>query len=369
LHLHAIRIIADAGSGGRQGVDAMMSARLAVAPGPGRLARRSDGLLFVAGTPEPQRWHPVIDAYLDAATSDEAREAVTAAAVAARFQVDPFVMVAWTAPIELLVLGAVDVATDLPTVPMLSGRASATWVEHRVAHPPSTARLAAGAPADDSTRLDAGAVVAGGFALALAADGVPLPAPGADVASTAPEPEHLDPELTISPPSSLVADVAAATSASVTPGLVRARRCTRGHPNPPHAAQCRACGELIGAASPVETIAQPVLGHVVLPDGSAIAVNATSVLGRKPDTEAARVESTARLVPLAVDAGVSRTHVVIRADGWTMTATDCGSRGHTVLRSPGSAEPEMLEPWVPHELQPGDTLYLGGPTQLQVVRA
>ena len=117
-------------------------------------------------------------------------------------------------------------------------------------------------------------------------------------------------------------------------------------------------------------IAQPMLGHVVLPDGSAIAVDGTSVLGRKPTTESARVESTARLVPLAVDAGVSRTHVVIRAEGWTMTATDCASRGRTVLRSPGTVDPEVLEPWVPHELQPGDTLYLGGPaTHLQVVAA
>lgn len=119
----------------------------------------------------------------------------------------------------------------------------------------------------------------------------------------------------------------------------------------------------------METIVQPVLGLLVLPDGATVAVNGTAVLGRKPDPEAARVASTATLVPLAVDAGVSRTHLVIRADGWAMTATDCAARGRTVLRSPGAADPEVLEPWVPHELEPGDTLYLGGPTHLQVVRA
>lgn len=345
----------------------MTSARLAVGPGEGRLARRADGLLFVGGRPDPARWQPIIDAYLDAQSVDDARETVTATAVEAAFVLDPFVIVAWPGAIELLVLGAIEVRTDLPSVPTLSGTASVTWVEHRVARPPATAQLAAGLPAAAGTRLDAGAVAAGGFALALAIDGIPVLTPDRADEEPAAGPEHLDPELTISPPEPLRAQVAAATAASSTPRLVRARRCNRGHTNPPHAAQCRTCGDLIGAASAVEMIAQPVLGKVVLPDGSAIAVDGTSVLGRKPDTEAARVESTARLVPLAVDAGVSRTHVVIRAEGWTMTATDCGSRGRTVLRSPGAVDPEVLEPWVPHELQPGDTLYLGGPTHLQVV--
>jgi hypothetical protein len=358
----------------------MTSARLAVAPGAGRLARRADGLLFVAGNPAPARWQPIVEAYLDAATHDDAREVVTAAAVDARFEIDPFVIITWTTGIELLVFGAVDVRTDLPSVPTLSGAAAATWVEHRVSRPPAMAQLAAGACADPSTRLEAGAVAAGGFALALASDTLAAPAPsslpGRSAPLTAPpstaEPGadgHIDPELTIRPTAAVQAEAAAARASSDRPGLVRARRCSRHHPNPPHAAQCRTCGELIGAASAVEMVAQPVLGHVVLPDGSAIAVNGTSVLGRKPDTEAARVESTATLVPLAVDAGVSRTHVVIRADGWAMTATDCASRGGTVLRSPGAAEPELLEPWVPHELQAGDTLYLGGPTHLQVVKA
>jgi hypothetical protein len=353
----------------------LIAARLAVGPGEGRVARRADGVLFVSGCPDAQRWQPIIDAYLEAPDADGAREPVTAAAIDAGFALDPFVIVAWADGIDLLVLGPIEIRTDLPSVPALSGTASATWVEHRVARPPAAAQITSGLPAAAGTRLDAGAVTAGGFALALTVDAGPRPAWPAPDAQAPAHPmgpdaaPELDPEMTISPPQALSAHVAAVTVASRTPGLVRARRCARGHTNPPHAAQCRTCGDLIGAASVVEMIAQPVLGKLVLPDGSAIAVDGTSVLGRKPDTDAARVESTARLVPLAADPAVSRTHVVIRAEGWTMTATDCGSRGHTVLRSPGTVDPELLEPWVPHELQPGDTLYLGGPTtHLQVVR-
>ena len=226
------------------------------------MARRADGLLFVSGRPDPQQWQPIIDAYLDAANAADAREAVTTAAVEAGFALDPFVMVAWADAIELLVLGPVEVRTDLPSVPVLSGTASATWVEHRVARPAGVRRARRGGAATAGTRLDAGAVAAGGFALALALDhrrraaiGVARPRssdrhrPTGTRVRTRRDRSLLDPEMTISPPAALAADVAAATAASRTPGLVRARRCTRGHTNPPHSAQCRTCDDLIGAAS------------------------------------------------------------------------------------------------------------------------
>jgi hypothetical protein len=333
-------------------------ARLAVGAGTGRLARRPDGLLFVGGRPADERWGRVIDGYLDAEQADDAREVVTSAAVAAGFALEPFVMVAWGQAIELLVLGEIEVRTDLPSVPMLSGATSATWVEHRVARPPATAQLSAGTVPDLGTRLDAGVVAAGGFAVTLAIASPDVPGARPVPREPAPEPDGVDLEMTLRPPGQLTAAGG---------GLVRARRCGNGHANPPHAAQCRVCGDLIGPASAVETMAQPVLGHVVLPDGAAIPVDRTSVLGRKPDAGTARADPAARLVPLDVSADVSRTHLVIRAEGWAMTATDCGSRGRTVLRPTGAGEPEVLEPWVPHEIAVGDTLYLGGPTQLQVV--
>ena len=97
----------------------MIGAVLAVAPGTGRVARRADGLLFVPTMSGAVAWVPIIDAYLAAADADDAREAVTSAAVGAGFALDPFVMVSWHRGIELLVLGELDVHTDLPSVPRL----------------------------------------------------------------------------------------------------------------------------------------------------------------------------------------------------------------------------------------------------------
>jgi hypothetical protein len=62
---------------------------------------------------------------------------------------------------------------------------------------------------------------------------------------------------------------------------------------------------------------------------------------------------------------VSRTHLVVRADGWTVTATDCGSRRGTELVREG-AEPLRLEPWTAQEVAAGDELFLGGPTSVRL---
>lgn len=344
------------------------NAALEVGGGDGRLARRDGALLFVAGPVDVGRWRPVIDAFLTAGSVAEAREIVTAAAIDAGLVTDPFVMVAWGNGIDLMVLGDIAVRTDLPSVPMLSGSGSATWVEHRVAHPPSTARLEAGATGAPGTRLDAGVVAAGGFTLALAGPSS-LPPPSLPPPTATAPVEIEDTEITLSPTEVVMAAARTAVVASTTASTVPARRCTRGHSNPPHAAQCRMCGDLIGPSSVVEQVDQPVLARVVLPDGAAVDLDRTIVLGRRPEVAAARAEPGASIVAMTAPAEVSRTHLVLRAEGWSMTATDCASRGRTVLASPGECDPVVLEPWVPHEVTVGDTLYLGGPTQLHLVTA
>ena len=104
----------------------------------------------------------------------------------------------------------------------------------------------------------------------------------------------------------------------------------------------------------------------MLPGGTRVPLRGTIVIGRRPDAEAAKVERSATLCPLDVGNDVSRTHLVVRAVGHTIEAIDCASSGQTVLLASGSADPVMLEPWVPHEISVGDTLYLGGPTQVRV---
>ena len=92
------------------------------------------------------------------------------------------------------------------------------------------------------------------------------------------------------------------------------------------------------------------------------------MLGRRPDHEAAQADHRAQLVVVSDDPSVSRTHLRIDVEDWSLTVTDCGSRSGTAIVVRPGEEPRILEPWVTHELPIGARLFLGGPTSV-VIRA
>lgn len=148
--------------------------------------------------------------------------------------------------------------------------------------------------------------------------------------------------------------------------LVPSRHCPDGHPNPPLAEVCRACEAAIDAAAPTLAVPQPELGRLLLVDGEAMAIDRALVLGRRPDATVAAAAPGSRLISIGSDATISRTHAVVRADGWTVTVTDCGSRSGTAVLMPGGDEPLVLQPWIPHEVTVGARIFLGGPTSVSV---
>ena len=408
----------------------------------GLLARRRDGLLFTAGTTFAG-WLQLIEQFLIAADVEAAREAVSEGIVDASFETDPYAMITWTDAVHVHVLGDITLTTDLPSMPMLSGRGSATWVEHRAPRSTQQCRLWLGVTPNPASDLAAGVVPADGFSLELAV-GAPAAAPAAaqlgrpadqqppaqpspepipDLSGTAaqrgatsglealqaatggdwmedslglpplvstvapgltstPDDDAYDPEITLEPLAVAAAVPAAAPdrASDAPPPLaptnaprlrtVQARRCPNQHVNAPAAALCRVCREPIVPSEALEVVPQPALGSLILPDGRSVPIDGNLILGRSPTAEVARVTEPNSLWPLDVGNDVSRTHVVVRANGWVLEAVDCGSSGQTVLVSAVAphAEPTLLEPWVPHELAAGDVLYLGGPTQLRIER-
>jgi hypothetical protein len=197
----------------------------------------------------------------------------------------------------------------------------------------------------------------------------PPPAPAAAPPQPAPEQaDAFDPEVTLDAkafaPAAGPLDEAPPEPAPLV-RYVQARRCDVGHLNPPLRTRCRTCDHYLPAATPTETVPQPVLAVLVLDDGRTIDVAGPVVLGRIPSAEAGRLDEPGALVRLG-DATVSRTHAVVTVDGWTLLAIDCGATGGTAI-APSGGEPTLLEPWVPHELAIGDTLFLGGPTKINVV--
>ena len=131
-----------------------------VAPGGGRLTRRARALLFVpAGDDERLR-----AAFLSRPDGDELGS-VGAAVVEAGFDVPAFVALAWGTELRAMAFGEVDIETDQPTMPMLSGAGSRTWVEHTMAQPTAATVEVNAEHVDASSDLEIGTVPAGGFRL------------------------------------------------------------------------------------------------------------------------------------------------------------------------------------------------------------
>jgi hypothetical protein len=139
------------------------SAVVRLVPGSGHVARRGDAVLYL---PEPDE--RLLTAFMDSVAGGEL-QAVASAAVAAGFDVRPFVGVTWSPVVRVMAFGDVAVETDQPSLPMLSGAGSRTWVEHSL-EIESAARIDTGASdatADPDTDLTSGVALAGGFRLEL----------------------------------------------------------------------------------------------------------------------------------------------------------------------------------------------------------
>lgn len=151
--------------------------------------------------------------------------------------------------------------------------------------------------------------------------------------------------------------------------LTDARLCPESHPNPPHLLRCRTCQRSLDPTLSTVTVEQPVLGLAQLDDGTVIELTGSTLFGRNPKLDAVESPIPDRLMRLEAPSSVSRSHVLIVAKGWTLTAIDCGSRAGTALLPADEPDPVPLEAWTPHELSGGDVLYLGGPTTITINEA
>ena len=253
--------------------------------------------------------------------------------------------------ILLMVRGDVSVTTDIESVPTLSGTGSATWVEHRVRRCPGSAEIWAGESTDEFSDLVDGTVPAGGFRLLLD----DLKTPGKTI-------HHAEADDAVA-----ISDDAPGPVGEVrrTP-VTSARTCPSGHANPTHLNRCRICDAQIDQDADTVTVRSPVLAVARFDDGTMVDLCDTKVFGRQPDGDRARLPLPHELVTISAPASVSRTHLVISASGWALTVTDCESAGGTMLSAAQQPDPVRLEPWVPHELDVGDVVHLGGPTTITI---
>lgn len=143
---------------------------------------------------------------------------------------------------------------------------------------------------------------------------------------------------------------------SATAGLIEASRCPNGHVNPPQYLVCRTCAVDLDPDADIELVAQPTLGDLRFDNGVTIEVDGPMIIGRKP------VAGNAAVRAVVVDhAEVSRNHVEVALDGWSVLVTDAGSRNGTWVIPPTDRTPVRLEANMPFLLEHGTTVHLGGP--------
>jgi hypothetical protein len=147
---------------------------------------------------------------------------------------------------------------------------------------------------------------------------------------------------------------------SAVPGtgsVVPSSHCPQGHPNAPHAPDCRVCGSPIVDRT-IEPVAMPVLGRLCFSDGQVVAVDRPIVVGRQPRPQDDSAASSPRLVTVSdPDQSVSRSHVAVQLEGWEVLVLDLGSMNGTVVHPPGRP---------PQVLRPGERCSIGPDTEIEL---
>lgn len=138
---------------------------------------------------------------------------------------------------------------------------------------------------------------------------------------------------------------------------VLALLCPNGHPSPPHTSFCSECGQRL-TGTPTR-VPRPSLGLLTMPDGEVVVLTRSVIVGRAPSAERSSTRDEPRLLTVASpNQEISRSHVEICLEGWSVLARDLGSSNGTLLVRDAAA-PVKLPQASPLQLQSGDVLDLG----------
>lgn len=337
--------------------------RSVVRAGDGLVGRFPDAVLVVSlgGPVDPA----AVDRLLDACAGGSVATRLDELRAAAGAGVPTFAVVVDTGDdLAVFVAGDAQVAiTGAGPVLRLSGRDEAGWtsrVSDRFASLSVGVHLGdAGAGVDPRFDLRAGVVPGSGVVLAPPSPPAP-PAP--PVAPPVAEPEKAVTEAPPPPPPPGPAPVPAAAEARppAPPTMTQVVevwgiRCKKGHFNDPEARYCGMCGiHMVQDSAARVKGPRPVLGFMVLDDGTTYKLDADYVIGSDPqDHEAVRDGRARPLVIADGDGVISPVHARIVLRDWTVEVSDCGSVYGTYVWAPGTTAWERLTPEQPVTLVAG----------------
>lgn len=154
------------------------------------------------------------------------------------------------------------------------------------------------------------------------------------------------------------ATVAPAEAEPATGPLVLSTMCPAGHVQPTGTERCARCGAPIDPAT-ASRRARPEFAELVLASGERIPLGRGVVLGRRPRSGRVEDGRVPRLVAVeSPNEDISRSHLEVRFDDWTLVATDLDSTNGTILLREG-ADPVRMRPGVATIVALGDRLDLG----------
>ncbi|MGI5242984.1 FHA domain-containing protein [Dactylosporangium sp. CA-139066] len=184
------------------------------------------------------------------------------------------------------------------------------------------------APADDFIDVDS---------LGWLSTAAPPPMVVPPTVAPPPAPPALEPA-----PDELILTTVRGGRAAPVPGpLVDAVSCPAGHLDDPGARECRVCRAQIQPQSPTR-VNRPPLGVLRLSTGDSIALDRNVVLGRAPGGPSGSGAGEPHYVKLPSPYhDISRRHVEIRLDGWSVVAVDLDSRNGTFVEQPGERAVEL----------------------------
>ncbi|WP_296192648.1 FHA domain-containing protein [uncultured Microbacterium sp.] len=161
-------------------------------------------------------------------------------------------------------------------------------------------------------------------------------------------------------------DLDATPAGFVPASWVSAVICPNGHANPPERGTCRLCDEELSGGR-LTRVTRPALGGIRFPDGVVIPITGTIVLGRAPRADATRDDPAPMLVTVPTGStDLSRNHLRITLDGWSVLAEDLGSTNGTRLRGADGVD-RPLRPGEAATMSDGDVVELGGAVLLTFV--
>lgn len=136
-------------------------------------------------------------------------------------------------------------------------------------------------------------------------------------------------------------------------------KCSRGHFNHPHAANCAWCGiGMIQVSHIMIRMSRPSLGVLVIDGRATFTLDAEYVLGRQPQVRSEVDGGRVREIVLSADRAISRAHAAIRLVDWDVVVEDLGSGIGTWIQQPHQP-PFQLRPGQPVPLAPGAVVHIG----------